>query len=181
MGSPPLSAQEATTTTLLRNRPLTPVYTRPRSLGETSIGEGEREARVHPRKWAVLALLACYVHVPKHNAQEEPAHVACYGVCQLTPCTPASPGVSQEGRSARERGRGARVHPRKCPVVEALECCGSHPHPHHDDEEGKSSAQHSRGDNQSECRNTYAVNTRPRSLEETLDRRREREGRVCTA
>ena len=49
---------------------------------------------------------------------------------------------------------------------------------------GKSSAQHSRSDNQTPCnqvlQDTYAVHTRPRSLEETLERRRDRGAGVCT-
>ena len=63
---------------------------------------------MHPRKYTVLALLVCYVHVPKHNAQEEPAQSrtddstssgSTYAVnTTLSPYQDARPPKDEEGR-----------------------------------------------------------------------------------
>ena len=63
----------------------------------------EREGRT-PRKWAVLALLACCVH-RELNAQEEPAHqLNSCSMDPLTPCNRLSPEERERGACTRVSG-----------------------------------------------------------------------------
>ena len=82
---------------------------------------------MHPRKYTVLALLVCCVHVPKHNAQEEPAHIDIdveYPYLRREHPRPSRLPRSLEeplGDLTTEGEREARVHPRKSAVVDLLE------------------------------------------------------------
>ena len=58
---PPLIAQEDPQ---VNNSQPPDTYAVDTRLSQSVPQEKKRGPRVHPRKWAVLALLACYVHAP---------------------------------------------------------------------------------------------------------------------
>ena len=75
-----------------------PSITQERSTRNTPEGGGA--ARVHPRKFTVLALLACCVHDP-NTTHKKSQHNVIMEV-KLTPCTPASPPSVTHGTHEKE-------------------------------------------------------------------------------